>query len=155
MAFTVASSVDRMILLVAGTVTHRTPLFAWFRRDGHLLTRMALRFDSVFYYVRDLDRSVAFYTRVLGLTLRSRDAVARFDVDGVLFELVPAPNDAMLTGRGNARLCLAVDDMAQTVADLREQRVPVRPARPVENGLLATFRDPDGNELALWQENRA
>jgi len=47
-------------------------------------------FDCVFYYVRDLEKAIAFYSNALGLKLTSSDAVARFDVDGVLFELVPA-----------------------------------------------------------------
>jgi len=50
---------------------------------------MRFRFDCVFYYVTDIDRAVSFYTDMLGLKLISRDVVARFDIDGVLFEVVP------------------------------------------------------------------
>jgi predicted enzyme related to lactoylglutathione lyase len=110
-----------------------------------------LGFDAVFYYVRDLDRAVAFYEDVLGLTLRSRDVVARFDLDGVLVELVPTTDPEKLAGRGNARLCLAVDDAEQAAADLRRLGVAAGPVERRENGRLATFHDPDGNELALWQ----
>lgn len=52
------------------------------------------RFDCVFYYVSELDRAIAFYTAVLGFELASRDAVARFRIDGVLFELVPSRGHA-------------------------------------------------------------
>jgi len=55
---------------------------------------MKIQFDCVFYFVSDLDRSVRFYSDVLGLRLKSRDAVARFNVDGVLFELVPSLGEA-------------------------------------------------------------
>lgn len=61
------------------------------------------RFDCVFYYVTDLDRAILFYTTVLELRLFSRDTVARFRVDGVLFELVPTSDPALLSGRGKAR----------------------------------------------------
>lgn len=44
---------------------------------------MKLKFDCVFYYVSDLERSIRFYTDVLGFKLSSRDFVARFFVDGV------------------------------------------------------------------------
>jgi catechol 2,3-dioxygenase-like lactoylglutathione lyase family enzyme len=48
-----------------------------------------LTFDAVYYYVADMERSVAFYQDFLGLRLTSRDYLARFDIDGVLFEFVP------------------------------------------------------------------
>ena len=47
-------------------------------------------FDAIYYHVKDVDKAVAFYRDVLGFSLKSRDYVARFEVDGVLFELVPA-----------------------------------------------------------------
>jgi predicted enzyme related to lactoylglutathione lyase len=111
-----------------------------------------LRFDSVFYYVRDLDRAVGFYGGVLGLTLRSRDAVARFDLDGVMVELVPMTDPGVPAGQGNARLCFAVHDVARVAAELQNYGVTVQPVQRKENGLLAIFHDPDGNELALWQD---
>ena len=111
----------------------------------------AFRFDCVFYYVGDLYRAVAFYVDVLGLQLSSRDAVARFDIDGVLFELVPSTDPAVLCGHGNARLTLEVDDIESAVEDLRAKGVPVSEVEAVSNGRLASFEDPDGNELVLWQ----
>jgi catechol 2,3-dioxygenase-like lactoylglutathione lyase family enzyme len=111
---------------------------------------VTLRFDAVFYSVTDLDRSVAFYRDVLGLSLRSRDVVARFDVDGVLLELVPGDRSAT-AGGGNARVCFAVDDVEAVAALLGRRGVAVGPVRTVSNGRMAAFPDPDGNELVLWQ----
>ena len=54
-------------------------------------SKLKLSFDAVFYYTVDIEKSIAFYRDVLGFPLKSRDYVARFDFDGVLFELVPAP----------------------------------------------------------------
>ena len=68
----------------------------------------AFRFDCIFYYVRDLDRAIAFYATVLGFRLSSRDAVARFNVDGVRFELVPTVMPACSPDaetRGSRWLC--------------------------------------------------
>lgn len=112
---------------------------------------MDLQFDCVFYYVSDLDAAVRFYRDVLGLSLLSRDAVARFDIDGVLFELVPTDDDSQLTGRGNARLTFRVDDIERTAAELRGRGVEVCVIHDKQNGRLASFKDPDGNELDLWQ----
>lgn len=108
-------------------------------------------FDCVFYYVSDLDRAIRFYTSVLGFALSSRDAVARFDVNGVLVELVPVRDSAMLSGHGNARLTLAVEDLKAAVEAIRAHGVAVSQVRHVVNGRLASFTDPDGNELVVWQ----
>jgi len=112
---------------------------------------MTFRFDCVFYYVSDLDRAIRFYSEVLGFQLSSRDAVARFRVGGVLFELVPTADRELLSGNGNARLTLAVEEMGSARAELVAKGVPVSEARQVSNGVLASCSDPDGNEIVLWQ----
>jgi predicted enzyme related to lactoylglutathione lyase len=109
------------------------------------------RFDSVFYYVSDLERAIAFYRSALGFQLSSRDAVARFLVDGVLVELVPTSDPQLLSGRGNARLAVAVDDLDAAIQGLRTKGLVVSEARLVSNGRLASLKDPDGNEVVLWQ----
>jgi catechol 2,3-dioxygenase-like lactoylglutathione lyase family enzyme len=109
------------------------------------------RFDCVFYYVSDLDRAIAFYTTMLGFRLASRDGVARFFVDGVLFELVPTTDPNMLSGQGNARLTLAVKRIEAAVDALRAKGVTVSEIRPVSNGRLASLKDADSNEIVLWQ----
>lgn len=111
----------------------------------------AFRFDCVFYYVRDLDRAIEFYTSALGFRLSSRDAVARFHLDGVLIELVPTSDPGVLSGRGNARLTLLVQDVEVAASNLRSLDVPVSEVRQVSNGRLATLHDPDGNEIVVWQ----
>jgi catechol 2,3-dioxygenase-like lactoylglutathione lyase family enzyme len=116
-----------------------------------VLPAVKLSFDAVFYYVRDLDHSIAFYREKLGLPLVSRDFVARFDVDGVLFELVPAPRNEVVSGPGNARLCFQVKEMKEAVAQLKSHGVETSDIKVEPGGLLAFFKDPDGNELCLWQ----
>lgn len=111
---------------------------------------MSLHFDCIFYYVSDLSRAIPFYRDLLGFPLRSRDAVARFDLDGVLFELVPSHEDT-IAGRGNARLCLRVDNVVETLRDLAAKGVRVGPAEDKGAGVLGTFYDPDGNEICVWQ----
>ena len=113
----------------------------------------AFRFDCVFYYVSELDRAIAFYTTVLGFELASRDAVPRFRVDGVLFELVPAADPALLTGRGNARLTLGVDDLEAALRDLRAQGVRTSGLRKVSNGQVGSLFDRNAVHRPLaWGE---
>ncbi len=56
------------------------------------------------------------------------------------------------TGRyDNARLTLAVTQIEAAVQDLHEKGVAISEVRAVSNGRLASLKDPDGNELLLWQ----
>jgi len=111
---------------------------------------MTLHFDCVFYYVSDLERAVAFYQGVLGFRLLSRELVARFDVNGVLLELVPTKDPQKYQGKGNARVCLRVDNMNAERNDL--MRLGVMSSDPVDEGpgLLSSIHDLDGNEICLW-----
>ena len=108
-------------------------------------------FDCVFYYVSEMERAIRFYRDILGLKFVSRDVVARFDIDGVLFELVPAAGRSKLQDSGNARLCLRVENMEEALQDLRARGVPTGPAENKGAGALAFLQDPDGNEICLWQ----
>lgn len=112
---------------------------------------MKLKFDCVFYYVSDIEPAIRFYSDVLGFQLSSRDFVARFHVDGVLFELVPRTDKVILEGAGNARLCLKVDDVEATLAELKQKGVVTSPPQKETGGILASLYDPDGNEICLWQ----
>ncbi len=110
-----------------------------------------VRFDCVFYYVSDLGRAIQFYERIFGLKLASRDAVARFRFDEVLFELVPTTDTRLHSGQGNARLTLAVQDLEAAVSELSGKGVSCSAIHAVENGRFVTLRDPDRNEIMLWQ----
>ena len=108
-------------------------------------------FDCVFHYVSHMDLAIRFYRDILGFKLISRDVVARFDIDGVLFELVPAPAKDKLHAISNARLCLRVENVEQTLKDLRAKGVRTSPAVDKGSGVLGSFEDPEGNEICLWQ----
>ncbi len=111
-----------------------------------------LRFDAVYYHVSNMEKSIAFYRDILGFRLASRDYVARFNLDGVLFELVPNPPGNALTGSGNARLSLGVADIQEVTRELQAKGVATTPVKEEPGGLLSYFKDPDGNELCLWQD---
>jgi catechol 2,3-dioxygenase-like lactoylglutathione lyase family enzyme len=112
---------------------------------------LKLRFDAVYYHVTDMEKSIVFYRDILGFRLASRDYVTRFDLDGVLFELVPNPPGNALSGNGNARLSLGVTDIRQATRELHAKGVATTPVKEEPGGLLSFFKDPDGNELCLWQ----
>ena len=94
-----------------------------------------------------------FYRDVLGLRLKSRDVIARFDIDGVCFELVPQAEGRPISP-GGAHLCLGVDDIAAARGWLMERNVESSEPQPVPGGVFSMFSDPDGNEIYLWQNER-
>ena len=108
-------------------------------------------FDAIYYHVKNMDKAIPFYRDVLGFPLMSRDYVARFDADGVLFELVPAHESDTIAGPGNARLSLGVKDIQAAINYLDSKGVKASPAKAEVGGILSLFHDPDGNELCLWQ----
>lgn len=118
-------------------------------------SKLKLSFDTVFYYVTDMEASIAFYRDTLGLPLVSEDFVARFDLEGVLIELVPVPPGSVVPGNGNARLCFAVADLNETLEQLHARGIATSDIKNKKDGRLAFFRDPDGNELSLWEYAKA
>ena len=114
-------------------------------------SKLKLSFDAVFYYVTDMDTSIAFYRDTLGLPLVSHDYVARFDLDGVLIELVRRPPGSVVPGSGNARLCFSVANLPKTLEQMHARGIPISEIQDKKGGKLAFFRDPDGNELCFWE----
>lgn len=116
--------------------------------------------QDVYYNVRDLERAVAFYQDVLGLTLSYQQRhFAAFDVGGVRLGLhwsggEPIPHVAR-DGHGayaGATVTLRVHDI-QRAAD-RLASSGVRLLGPISRqawGSLVPFEDPDGNVLKLFQ----
>lgn len=117
--------------------------------------KVKLSFDAVFYYVTDMETAIAFYRDTLGLPLVSVDFIARFDLDGVLIELIPMPPGSVVPGNGNARLCFAVSDLDEAVEQLHVRGIPTSNIKTKKGGRIAYFRDPDGNELSIWEYQKA
>ncbi len=105
--------------------------------------------DHVYYWTRDIDRAVAFYTDVLGFTLarRSGHEWAELDAGPLRFALHGTEDDLPPSGT----VVLRVDDLDEARATL-ERRGAVFDAfvGDVEGfARFATFRDPDGNPVQL------
>lgn len=115
------------------------------------------------YRVKDVAKSIEFYAK-LGM----KEAFRLNREDGSLWivylqlsetqflELFPGATDSVeLTPQtvGYAHLCLLVDDLAKTVAEVEAEGIPLD--RPIKKGmdgnLQAWVVDPDGNRIELMQ----
>jgi glyoxylase I family protein len=120
----------------------------------------AFRAAAVRYQVKDVERSVAFYTKHLGFKLRQRSGVAFAKVsNGDLTLLLSGPKSSgsrpMPDGRkqepgGWNRLVLEVDDLPSRVAELK--RAGLRFRNEIEKGpggKQIQLEDPDDNPVEL------
>src|SRR5262249_14409030 len=117
--------------------------------------------------VRDLDRSLAFYQGLLGLSVegiddcrQGRRPFVSVRIGESLLDLVPDPSfDPALGGEGRfLHFCITLDDLAEAIRVLREAGVPFLHDEPVARGgargvgLSIYAQDPDGYvvELKEW-----
>jgi catechol 2,3-dioxygenase-like lactoylglutathione lyase family enzyme len=108
-------------------------------------------------YVSDMQRSVEFYTGVLGLRLvyRAGDHWAQLDAGGLVIALHPASDRSPTPGTlGGITVGLSVDvPIVEAIATLAAHGVEVNGPVPGGGGVvLALFADPDGNPLYLAEE---
>jgi len=112
--------------------------------------------DHVYYWVADMDRAIAFYRDLLGLTMIRRDGAswAVFDIDGRTLAVHGAV-DGRAFEPGGAAAVFGVDDLDVAVALLGERGVRFDHEGDVSGyARFAAFRDPDGNTLQLIEYAR-
>jgi catechol 2,3-dioxygenase-like lactoylglutathione lyase family enzyme len=110
--------------------------------------------DHLYYWTRDMDRAVAFYTDVVGLALVRREGGewAEFDAGPIRFALHGSDEGAAASGT----VVLRVDDLDEARWAL-EGRGAVFDAYVGEvagYARFATFRDPDGNPVQIIEYAR-
>ena len=118
--------------------------------------------------VGDLDRSIDFYTKVLGMRLLRRKDYpeGRFtlafvgyqdEADGAVLELTHNWDTASYElGTGYGHIALAVPDAAKACEELRSRGGKVvREAGPMKHGttVLAFVEDPDGYKVELIERD--
>jgi catechol 2,3-dioxygenase-like lactoylglutathione lyase family enzyme/RimJ/RimL family protein N-acetyltransferase len=120
-------------------------------------TRQVVRsLDHVYYWVADMDRAVAFYRDVLGLSPVRREggSWAVFDIGGRMFALHGAV-EGRPVGPGGAAAVFDVDDLDAAKAILAGRGVEFDHEGDVAGyGRFASFRDPDGNAVQIIEYAR-
>ena len=121
-----------------------------------------MKLSAVRIFVRDLESAQAFYRDVLGLKLRGGSPTTGYCVfesgeAHVVVESVPdeaPPDEQVLVGRFTG-LSFAVNNISVTYEQLLSRNVTFTGAPEAQSwgGVLATFKDPAGNELQLVQGN--
>ena len=109
---------------------------------------MQARFSYAIAFVADMDKSIAYYRDVLGLTLRFASPFwSEFTTGDVTLALHPASPE---NPAGKVQLGFAVEDVAKLSESRAEDGLDFTSAPRTESGsLLARIRGPDGAEISL------
>ena len=108
--------------------------------------------------VADMDRSIRFYTEVLGLKLTNRfgdDWATVSAGDGLTIGIHPASAKYPDPGtKGSVILGLDIDlPIEKAVSRLAQHGVPIKGSVVRSDaGNFANLEDPDGNDLYLWEK---
>ena len=127
---------------------------------------MIRRIDHTTITVSDLQRSVAFYTGLLGFVVdhemwipESRLRIVFLRIGDTILELFGVPETRGSTISdvnevvGYKHICLRVDSVDEEYARLHAVGVPFRIApTTVQNVRIAFFKDPDGLDIELIED---
>lgn len=109
--------------------------------------------SAVWLPVTDMDRAVGFYTDTLGLQVRERnDEWTELELDGLRIGLNGRAQETP-EGDGGALIAFAVsDDLEAEVDRLKSEGVTIVDGISEHPwGRIVPFKDPDGNDLQLFQ----
>jgi lactoylglutathione lyase len=118
-------------------------------------TRLVARINVVFFYVRDLERSLGFYRDLLGIPLEtdaSGDWAEATFPDGTRFALHAAGDGgAADVGSGTIKVDFEVADIDEASEQLRAEGVDVGEIEREFWGSACEVVDPDGYRIQLYQ----
>jgi glyoxylase I family protein len=117
---------------------------------------------GVRYQVKDVQRSIAFYTEILGFNLDLKVLPAFGQVSLSNLKLIlsgpgasgsrPMPDARQQEPGGWNRIVLQVEDLPACIADLKRKGVPFRNEMETgPGGKQIQIEDPDGNPVELFQ----
>jgi len=129
------------------------------------MAAVSVSFHGVRYQVKDVSRSVAFYTQHLGFTLQHQQlpAFANVSLEGLPLLLSgpkasgsrPLPDGRQQEPGGWNRIVLRVANLASCIEVLTEAGVRFRNQMEVgPGGKQIQLEDPDGNPIELFEPAR-
>ena len=125
----------------------------------------AASFHGVRYQVKDVERSIDFYTRHFGFKLDHKHPPAFAQVSIASLHLIlsgpgasgsrPMPDGRAQGPGGWNRVILQVDDLEAAIEELEKAGLPFRNRMESgPGGKQIQIEDPDGNPLELFQPGR-
>jgi glyoxylase I family protein len=152
-----------IVLAIGGSMNQagtQKPAESTKERQGFVVGLWGVR-----YQVKDVSRSVAFYTQQLGLKLDQQHLPAFAQVSVGNFKLVlsgpgasgsrPMPGGASQEPGGWNRIMLEVNDLPARIAELKKAGLHFRNEMEAgPGGKQIQIEDPDGNPIELFEPAR-
>ena len=126
-----------------------------------------MRFAHVMVRVKDLDKSIDFYTNVLGMQVQKRMDNSEYRYTLAFLGYGDISNNTVLEltynwgeqeyDHGNAfgHLCMQVEDVYKACDEVKQKGgVVTREAGPIKGGtqVIAFIKDPDGYQIELIEK---
>lgn len=107
-------------------------------------------------YVKDVEKSVSFYQKVLGLDLAGRFSHGALFRSGGILIGIHAEEDDRKSEPGGSLIVLQSDDVGRSYELLKRRGVRFLTDRvqTEQFGSVADFKDPDGYLLEIWEPPR-
>lgn len=107
----------------------------------------------VMLVVSNMEKSVAFYRDVLGLTVKTHSPDwTELEANGIRVGLHSTTDKLHVRPNESYGFGFYVDDINATAANLKSKNVHfIRPPKQEDFGMLAVFSDPDGYHIQLCE----
>lgn len=121
---------------------------------------MEYRIGHLAYHTKDMEKSLKFYTEVLGFShifgipddKGNKWIEYIMGPDGRFIELFyPNENETIVEGGTYMHLCLEVDDCAAAVKELAEKGISSDVKQGSDGNYQAWIKDPDGRDIEIMQ----
>jgi catechol 2,3-dioxygenase-like lactoylglutathione lyase family enzyme len=115
---------------------------------------MSVKNGNVTLMVADMNKSLEFYSKLLGFKIKSHygDHFAEVVTEGLTIGLHPKgkPREESISGSSNISIGLSVENLASAMDALTKQGIVFEKGITDDGQVkIANFRDPDGNSLYL------
>src|SRR5689334_7847430 len=111
----------------------------------------SLQAVQVYYYVKNMDIAVKFYTEVLGLPLKIRfeNYWAEVDAGPITIGLHPTEDGKKPKQGGGGTVSFRVEDIEALVGTFKKRGARVSRIFTPDRGRFAMITDPDGNMIHI------
>lgn len=115
--------------------------------------KTSLQLTAIYLAVKDMDRAVRFYEKILGKKVDVKDKrMSQFNLDNIVFLLYdPAQDKGEVTYGENAVVCFQVEDLQAMYKLIKKENCPTTEIKTIDNYAYFQAKDPEGNIVEFYK----